>query len=357
MISHPRRARPGHHGAGLPADIRAGRPVQRAARVLRTRLPGQPWIGQESTALPVIMAVTVWHWTGITFVLYFAAMGQIDQSTIEAARIDGAGNFRTLVHIIWPGVRGTTLAMAILSAIGALKTFDIPYLITVGGPNYATEFLGTYIYRKTIPQSHVGYGAALSIILLVLALVMALILQVRGEAGGPLMFEVRTRWGRILLQVIVTFSSYRSCFPGRDGAGLPRGRRLGQLCRGPRRPRPRALLRQHRGHRGRGDRHRLSSPCSPPTASGSCVSGGARCTSGCCWPASRCRRWCSSRRCSPPPRRSASSTPTGRDPAAGRAAGAVRGPARRNFVQGIPDELFEAARVDGGSASRASSTW
>ncbi|HWI00618.1 MAG TPA: sugar ABC transporter permease [Propionibacteriaceae bacterium] len=141
----------------------------------------QPWLGQESTALPVIMAITLWHWTGITFVLYFAAMGQIDQSVLEASRIDGAGNFRTLVHIIWPGVRGTTLAMAILSAIGALKTFDVPYLVTVGGPNYATEFLGTYIYRQSIPLAHVGYGAALSIILLVLALVMALILQVRGQ--------------------------------------------------------------------------------------------------------------------------------------------------------------------------------
>ena len=100
---------------------------------------------------------------------------------VEAARIDGAGNFRTLVHIVWPGVRGTTLAMAILSAIGALKTFDVPYLVTVGGPNYATEFLGTYIYRQTIPLSHVGYGAALSIFLLVLALAMAIILQVRGR--------------------------------------------------------------------------------------------------------------------------------------------------------------------------------
>jgi raffinose/stachyose/melibiose transport system permease protein len=141
----------------------------------------QPWIGQESTALPVIMAITVWHWTGVTFVLYFAAMGQIDQSILEAARMDGAGNIRTLISIIWPSVRGTTLAMAILGAIGALKTFDIPYLVTVGGPNYATEFLGTYIYRKAIPQSHVGYAAALSIILLVLALVMAIILRVRGR--------------------------------------------------------------------------------------------------------------------------------------------------------------------------------
>src|SRR3712207_3012832 len=59
----------------------------------------QPWLGQESTALPVIMAITVWHWTGITFVLYFAAMGQIDPAVLEAARIDGAGNLRTLVNI------------------------------------------------------------------------------------------------------------------------------------------------------------------------------------------------------------------------------------------------------------------
>ncbi|SDS55814.1 carbohydrate ABC transporter permease [Microlunatus soli] len=141
----------------------------------------QPWIGQPSTALPVIMAITIWQWTGVTFVLYFAAMGQIDSSTLEAARIDGAGNFRVLVSIIWPGVRGTTLALAILAAIGALKTFDVPYLVTIGGPNYATEFLGTYIYRMTIPQAHVGYGAALSIILLVVALVIAIGFQIRGR--------------------------------------------------------------------------------------------------------------------------------------------------------------------------------
>ncbi|SEP58065.1 carbohydrate ABC transporter permease [Microlunatus flavus] len=141
----------------------------------------QPWLGQESTALPVIMAITIWQWTGLTFVLYFAAMAQIDVSVLEAARIDGAGNLRVLASIIWPGVRGTTVALGILSAIGALKTFDVPYLVAVGGPNYATEFLGTYIYRKTIAQSHVGYGAALSVILLVLALGFAILLQVRSR--------------------------------------------------------------------------------------------------------------------------------------------------------------------------------
>jgi ABC-type sugar transport system permease subunit len=141
----------------------------------------QPWIGQTSTALPVIMAITIWQWTGLTFVLYFAAMSQVDQSVLEAARMDGAGNIRAIVSIIWPDVRGTTVALAILSAIGALKTFDIPWLVTIAGPNYATEFLGTYIYQMTIQLDHVGYAAALSVILLVVALVMAIAFQTVGR--------------------------------------------------------------------------------------------------------------------------------------------------------------------------------
>ncbi|KHL02460.1 carbohydrate ABC transporter permease [Sinomonas humi] len=141
----------------------------------------QPWIGQESTSLPVIMAITIWQWTGLTFVLYYAAMSQIDQTYIEAARIDGAGNLRVLWSIIWPNLRGTTVSLGILSAIGALKTFDVPWLVTIAGPNNSTQFLGTYIYQMTIQLAHVGYGAALSIILLVVALVMAIILQVVGR--------------------------------------------------------------------------------------------------------------------------------------------------------------------------------
>jgi raffinose/stachyose/melibiose transport system permease protein len=141
----------------------------------------QPWIAQTSTALPVIMAITIWEFTGVTFVLYFAAMSQIESEVLEAARIDGAGNIRTLVSIIWPGVRGTTVALAMLSAIGALKTFDVPYLVTLAGPNFATEFLGTFIFRNSIPLDEVGYGAAASVVLLVLALAMAIILQQRGR--------------------------------------------------------------------------------------------------------------------------------------------------------------------------------
>ena len=148
---------------------------------LGLRFLTQAWIGQDSTALPVIMAITIWEWTGLTFVLYYAAMSQIDHSMLEAARIDGANNLRILISVIWPNLRGTTVALGILSAIGALKTFDIPWLVTIAGPNNSTQFLGTYIYQMTITLAHVGYGAALSIILLVVALALAIILQVVGR--------------------------------------------------------------------------------------------------------------------------------------------------------------------------------
>ena len=139
-----------------------------------------PWLAQSSTALPVIMAITIREWTGVTFILYFAAMTQIDKEILEAARIDGANGLKVLTRIVWPNVRGTTIALAMLSVIGALKTFDVPYLVTLGGPNYATEFLGTFIYRISIPQAEVGYGAALSILLLILSLAGALAFGLRG---------------------------------------------------------------------------------------------------------------------------------------------------------------------------------
>lgn len=128
------------------------------------------WLSKPDTSLIVLMSVTIWEFTGMSFILYYAAMSQIDTEMLEAARLDGAGNLRTLWHMVLPGCRGTTVSMGMLSVIGALKTFDIPYLITTGGPMHATEFLGTYIYRQGIRQSHLGYAAALSVVLLVLAI-------------------------------------------------------------------------------------------------------------------------------------------------------------------------------------------
>ena len=131
------------------------------------------WLSRPNTALFVLMAVVIWEFTGMSFILYFAAMSQIDKEMLEASHLDGAGNLQTLWYMVLPGCRGTTISLGMLGVIGALKTFDIPYLITTGGPNHATEFLGTYIYRQGIRQSHLGYAAALSVMLLTLAIIGA----------------------------------------------------------------------------------------------------------------------------------------------------------------------------------------
>lgn len=135
------------------------------------------WLSKPGSALYILMIITVWQFTGMSFILYYAAMSQIDKEMLEAAHIEGASAIRTLISIVFPNCHGTTISLAMLGLIGALKTFDIPYLVTTGGPNHATEFLGTYIYRQGIRQAHLGYAAAISVILLVLAIGGAILMN------------------------------------------------------------------------------------------------------------------------------------------------------------------------------------
>lgn len=141
------------------------------------------WLARPESALYVLMIVTIWQFTGMSFILYYAAMSQIDKEMLEASHIDGAGKMRSLFSIILPNCRGTTVSLAMLGIIGALKTFDVPYLITSGGPNHATEFLGTYIFKQGIRQAHLGYAAAISVLLLLLAIIGAVLMS-RGNRGG-----------------------------------------------------------------------------------------------------------------------------------------------------------------------------
>ena len=74
--------------------------------------------------------------------------------------------------MVIPQLKGTHLTLILAGVIGSLKTFDLVFLLTGGGPGRSTEFLTTYIHKQGIVQFHVGYGAALSVVLLVLALLL-----------------------------------------------------------------------------------------------------------------------------------------------------------------------------------------
>ncbi|NHB84368.1 sugar ABC transporter permease [Tessaracoccus sp. HDW20] len=136
------------------------------------------WLADPNTAIWVLGLIQIWSGTGFCFVLYLAGLSQIDTSVIEAARIDGAGNARLLWSVILPMVRQTTITLFVLTTIGTIKIFDIPQIITQGGPANSTQFLATYIYQQAIQNYAAGYGAALTVLLVITCLVLAF-LQLR----------------------------------------------------------------------------------------------------------------------------------------------------------------------------------
>lgn len=146
----------------------------------------QGWLGQSTTSLLVVTLVGCWGSVGFGFILYYAAMAQIDPEMLEAARIDGGGSLRILFSIVLPNMKPTTIALAILNFITALKLFDNVWLITQGGPAHSSEFLGTMIYAETAGTSrNLGYAAALSVILLVIAVAASVVIQLRSRERAP----------------------------------------------------------------------------------------------------------------------------------------------------------------------------
>lgn len=142
----------------------------------------QSWIGQSTTSLLVVILVGCWGSIGFGFILYYGAMTQVDPEMLEAGRIDGAGNIRVLFSLVLPSVRPITISLAILNLITALKLFDNVWLITQGGPANSSAFLGTMIYSETASSDrNLGYASALSIILLVIAVVTSVIIQLRSR--------------------------------------------------------------------------------------------------------------------------------------------------------------------------------
>lgn len=143
------------------------------------------WLADPRVALFVLVGINIWEWTGFSFLMYFAALTVIDEGLYEAARLDGANTVQVVWHISVPLLRSTNFSLVILGVIGALKTFDIVWLTTGGGPGRSTEFLSTYIYKKVILEYNAGYSSALSVTLLLLALIVTIVqLRAYQRQGG-----------------------------------------------------------------------------------------------------------------------------------------------------------------------------
>jgi sn-glycerol 3-phosphate transport system permease protein len=130
------------------------------------------WLGSPATALPALMAVTIWKEAGFFMIFFLAALQQVPPVYYEAARMENAGRWLIFRRITWPLVMPTTLFVAVNALINAFRIVDQVIAMTGGGPNNATTLLLFYIFQVAFSFWDTGYAAALStVLLLVLGIV------------------------------------------------------------------------------------------------------------------------------------------------------------------------------------------
>jgi raffinose/stachyose/melibiose transport system permease protein len=109
--------------------------------------PAAEYVPGKNAMLPVL-AVILWMYTGTYVIIFLANLQKIDVSVIEASKIDGATEMQTLLHIIFPALSGVIVTTAILAISGSLKSFDLIFVMTQGGPAHRTSVLALYMYEK-----------------------------------------------------------------------------------------------------------------------------------------------------------------------------------------------------------------
>jgi ABC-type sugar transport system permease subunit len=139
-----------------------------------------PWLGDPHTVLPALMLVSLWQSLGLFTLIYLAGLQGINPALYEAASIDGASGRQQFVNITVPMLRTVTGVVIILNLINGFKTFDMIYVMTGGGPNRASEVLGTYLYGLAFGSTAgavpaLGYATAISMVIFVLCLAATLI--------------------------------------------------------------------------------------------------------------------------------------------------------------------------------------
>ncbi len=142
------------------------------------------WLGDFSTALPAVGLIGSWVQIGLCLVLFVSGVGQIPAELYEAARIDGAGLVREFFTVTLPGLLGQISVALTLTVIAALKTFDLVYVTTHGGPGNATSVPSFQAYNLAFNVGRVGSASAIGVVLaLLIAIVTAAITRIRPEEG------------------------------------------------------------------------------------------------------------------------------------------------------------------------------
>lgn len=135
------------------------------------------WLADSNIVLYALFIPIVWQYAGFYIIIFYAALKNVPEELIEAAKIDGANPIQIAYKIKIPLITGVIKVMVILAIVGSLKYFDLIFVLTGGGPNGASEVMASYMYTEAFSKYNFGYGSAIGFGLLVICLIMTWLIQ------------------------------------------------------------------------------------------------------------------------------------------------------------------------------------
>ena len=133
-------------------------------------LPGVNWLGDPGNAFWTVVLVDIWHQVSFMIVLLLAGLAALPRDPYEAARLEGAGTLACFWHVTLPLMRPVIVVTLLIRVIFAIKTYDLIYIMTRGGPGNATDLISYYIYRSAFVGLNISQAAAMSVVLLLIVL-------------------------------------------------------------------------------------------------------------------------------------------------------------------------------------------
>lgn len=143
-------------------------------------LPAVQWVSDRSLVIPALVLVDTWQWTPLITLMTLAGLSALPTEPFESALIDGASGLQILRHITLPLLRPVIVVAVLFRSIDAIKTFDIIYVMTQGGPAFASENLNIYVFQSGFNYFHLGYASSLLIVLFAIVMsVSVLVIRFR----------------------------------------------------------------------------------------------------------------------------------------------------------------------------------
>ena len=134
---------------------------------------GPDWLGHPSTAMAAVIFADVWEWTAFVALITLAALQALPGEPYEAARIDGASGWQSFRYVTLPLIQPALLIAFLIRLMDAFKTFDLIYVLTLGGPGVATQTLSLYTYKYGFKFFRMGYASALAYVMVIAMVIVA----------------------------------------------------------------------------------------------------------------------------------------------------------------------------------------